>query len=257
MAHREPLDKIEARILGVLIEKELTTPDGYPLSLNALQNGCNQKSNRDPQLSLDTQSLEEALNRLRLNRLVREVHEAGARVLKYAHDAKPALEVDTQELAVLAELLMRGPQTVGELRGRVERMTPVPTLDDLQRVLKPLMERGMVVVIAPAPGSRAPRYLQTIAPGIHPGIDAGTAPRTAPAPAAPNAPAPAGPTHTVHVAGTQPTTHGAGPTPLAPTPAASPSGASADARLSARIEKLEHTVARLEQELRDLRERVE
>ena len=157
MALTEPLDAVEERVLGVLVEKEFTTPEGYPLSLNALVSGCNQKSNRHPSASYTEQTVHEALLRLRMHRIVREVHTAGARVPKFAHAARDILEVDDQELAILAELLLRGDQTHGELRGRVKRMSPVDSLPALAMLLSKLEDRSMVRSLPPLPGSRAGR----------------------------------------------------------------------------------------------------
>src|SRR5688572_4100082 len=112
------LNPSEARVLGVLIEKALTTPDQYPLSLNAVVNGANQKNNRDPVLTMTDDEAFEALEGLRTNGLVVRVDQAGSRVHKYRHNAIDALHVRTGESAILAELLLRGPQTLGELRGR-------------------------------------------------------------------------------------------------------------------------------------------
>ncbi len=157
MSLSEPLDPIEARIIGVLIEKAFTTPEGYPLSINALVNGCNQKSNRFPVEFYTEQTVNEALLRLRLHRIVNEMHTAGARVVKYAHTAKEVLEVDDQELGILAELMLRGPQTHGELRGRIKRMAPVASLPELGVILGRLQARGLVEAVAPVAGSRAGR----------------------------------------------------------------------------------------------------
>lgn len=185
MGKIEPLHKVEARVLGVLIEKQTTTPDSYPLSLNSLVTGCNQKSNRDPVTEFDERSVTDALRDLQLNRLATENHTSGARVVKYAHNAGARLELEPPALAVIAELMLRGPQTPGDLRARASRMAPLPDLPTLERVLGQLESRGMVVRIAPAPGSRAPRWAQTLSPNLHP-IDGAvsSAPSATPAVAA-------------------------------------------------------------------------
>lgn len=162
------LDPNEARLFGVLIEKALTTPEQYPLSVNAAMNGANQKSNRDPVLSLSEDDVALVLERLVQKYMARKVFPMNSRVEKYCHNGKDALGVDAPQLAVLAELLMRGPQTPGELRTRASRMTPLDSLDQLMRLLAPLMERGFVERIDPAPGSRAERYVQLLSPGLHP-----------------------------------------------------------------------------------------
>jgi uncharacterized protein YceH (UPF0502 family) len=138
----------ERRVLGVLVEKAKTTPDAYPLSLNALVTGSNQKSNRDPVLSVSDAEAEDALAGLQKKGLVNKIT-GGSRVERWRHLLYEAWKVDKVELAVLAELLLRGPQTEGELRGRASRMEPIDDLDKLRTVLKPLVERGLVVYLTP------------------------------------------------------------------------------------------------------------
>jgi uncharacterized protein YceH (UPF0502 family) len=162
------LDPYEARAFGVLVEKALTTPDQYPLSLNAVTNGANQKSNREPVLSLDEVEVAAALQRLEHKYMVRKVFPGNSRVEKYCHNGKDALNLDANGLAVLAELLMRGPQTPGDLRARAHRMTPLPALADLVAVLDLLIQRGYVRRLDPLPGSRAERYVQLLSPDLHP-----------------------------------------------------------------------------------------
>jgi len=144
----QPLSAIERRIVGVLVEKAKTTPDQYPMSLNALTNGCNQKSNRAPLMNLEPDDVEEALSRLRQLGSVAEVT-GGGRVTKYRHYMKDWLGVDGNELAVMAELLLRGPQTVGQLRGRAARMSPIPDLSALRPVLQDLETRGLIGSLTP------------------------------------------------------------------------------------------------------------
>jgi uncharacterized protein YceH (UPF0502 family) len=138
----------ERRVLGVLVEKAKTTPDAYPLSLNALVTGCNQKSNRDPVLSMSDAEAEDALAGLQKKSLVNKIT-GGSRVERWRHLLYEAWKVDKVELAILAELLLRGPQTEGELRGRASRMEPIDDLDKLRAVLKPLAERGLVIYLTP------------------------------------------------------------------------------------------------------------
>src|SRR5262245_42167131 len=164
-------DPHEARVFGVLVEKALTTPDQYPLSLNAATNGANQKSNRDPVLALSEEEVWGALDRLEQKYLARKVFPGGSRVEKYIHLGKDGLGVQAPALAVLAELLMRGPQTAGELRGRAGRMVPIESLEALDQILGPMIQEGLVQRLDPAPGSRAERYVQLLSPGLHP-IDA-------------------------------------------------------------------------------------
>jgi uncharacterized protein YceH (UPF0502 family) len=142
------LDLHERRVLGVLIEKAKTTPDAYPLSLNALVTGCNQKSNRDPVLNLSDADVELALAGLQKKTLVLRLTGSG-RVERWRHIAYETWRVDKVELAVLAELLLRGAQTEGELRGRASRMEPIEDLDKLRAVLKNLTERGLVIYLTP------------------------------------------------------------------------------------------------------------
>lgn len=189
---RPRLNDVEARVLGVLVEKSFTTPDHYPLSLNALRNGCNQKSNRDPVTSYVEAEVVVGLQGLVPKHLAGKVVEAGSRVEKYRHTASDALGVKPRELAVLAELLMRGPQAQGELRARVHRMVPTATLPELQEALDDLIAAGLVRRAAPAPGSRAPRFAQLLGPDLHAESGSGasteaaepepTAPRPAPSP---------------------------------------------------------------------------
>ncbi|MCH2128003.1 MAG: YceH family protein [Pirellulaceae bacterium] len=144
----QPLSAIERRIVGVLIEKAKTTPDSYPLSLNALTTGCNQKSNRSPQMNLDTDDVEESMEDLRTKGAV-GVIQGGGRVIKYRHYMKEWLAVSGVELAVVAELLLRGPQTIGELRGRAARMAPIADLSALRPVLASLEAKNLVVALTP------------------------------------------------------------------------------------------------------------
>jgi hypothetical protein len=167
------LDANEARLFGVLIEKALTTSEQYPLTLNAATNGANQKSNRYPVLSLSEDAVADALERLVRKYLARKVFPGNSRVEKYCHNGKDGLGLETPALAVLAELLMRGPQTPGELRTRVSRMTTLESLDQLTGILEPLLAEGFIQRLPPAPGSRAERYVQLISLDLH-AIEAGT-----------------------------------------------------------------------------------
>ena len=142
------LSLVERRVLGVLAEKQKTTPDTYPMSLNALVTGCNQKSNRDPVLNLSDGEVEEALLGAQKKGLAFRLTASG-RVEKWRHGLYEAWHVGKAEMAVLVELLLRGPQTEGELRGRVSRMEPVEDLEALRALLKPLAERRLVVYLTP------------------------------------------------------------------------------------------------------------
>jgi uncharacterized protein YceH (UPF0502 family) len=140
------LNEVEVRVLGCLIEKEMTTPEYYPLSLNALTNACNQKSNRDPVMALEEEDVVRALNRLRFNQLT-VVSGESSRVAKYRHLLAENLGLVPAELAVVCELLVRGPQTVGELRTRCERMHSFADLAELEEVLGELMQREDPLVV--------------------------------------------------------------------------------------------------------------
>jgi uncharacterized protein YceH (UPF0502 family) len=170
----------ECRVLGVLVEKAQTTPAQYPLSVNAIVTGSNQKSNRNPILALTEEDVEDALDGLRAKQLAREVMLSGSRVQKHRHIARETLEVTTSELVVLAELMLRGPQTLGELRGRASRMHPLESIDAVTAILSGLEGRDtpLVEAVPPAPGSRAGRFMQLLCPDLH---DVTAAPASAPA----------------------------------------------------------------------------
>ncbi len=171
------LSDIEVRILGCLIEKELTTPEYYPLSLNALTNACNQKSNREPIYSLEEEDVVRALDTLRFKQFV-VVSADGGRVPKYRHLLAEKLGMVPMELAVICELLVRGPQTVGELRTRSERMQPFPDLAAVEEVLRELMEREQPLItrLARQPGRKESRYAHLFAGEPEPATYAPTAP---------------------------------------------------------------------------------
>ena len=151
----------EARVLGALIEKDITTPDYYPLSLNALVNACNQKNNRDPVMNLDENTVRAALSGLQEKRLAGPAGGADSRVTKYEHRLQEVFNFDRRETALVCVLLLRGPQTPGELRGRTERMYRFETLDDVQSGLQKLMDRHppLVRVLPRQPGTKESRYM--------------------------------------------------------------------------------------------------
>jgi uncharacterized protein YceH (UPF0502 family) len=140
------LNAVEARVLGCLIEKEMTTPEYYPLSLNALTNACNQKSNRDPVMVLGEEDVVRALNRMRFNQLT-VVSGESSRVAKYRHLLAENMQLVPAELAVICELLVRGPQTAGELRTRCERMHPFPDPAAVEEVLMELTVRENPLIV--------------------------------------------------------------------------------------------------------------
>jgi uncharacterized protein len=143
-----PLNAIDRRVLGVLGEKAKTTPDAYPMSLNGVVSGCNQKSNRAPAMQLEPDQVEESLDRLREFGAVALVEGSG-RVQRYRHYLYEWLAVSKVELSVMIELLLRGPQTEGELRGRVSRMDPIEDLDALRELLTSLKSKGLVFPLTP------------------------------------------------------------------------------------------------------------
>ena len=159
------LSPIEARVIGCLIEKQITTPDQYPLSLNALVNACNQKSNRDPVMSVDEAGVQTTLDHLSRKHLVIEKSGFGSRVPKYQHrfcnTEFGSLKFTPQELAIVCELLLRGPQTPGELRTRAARMAPFSEVGQVETALESLSSRAdgpFVVRLPREPGRRDSRY---------------------------------------------------------------------------------------------------
>lgn len=155
-----PLSLVETRILGCLVEKEATTPDLYPLTLNSLVNACNQKSNRSPLLALDEEDVQAGLESLRSKRLALLVTQTAARVPKYRHSLEAQYPLPEPQVALLAELLLRGPQTAGELRARCERLHAFTDLESLRDELQQLADRPtpLVLELPRQPGKKDPRY---------------------------------------------------------------------------------------------------
>jgi uncharacterized protein YceH (UPF0502 family) len=172
----DPLTDIEVRALGSLIEKDITTPDYYPLSLNALVNACNQKNNRDPVMTLDEDSVSQALATLQEKRLAGPASGADSRVTKYEHRLQEVFNFDRREIAILCVLLLRGAQTPGELGSRTERMYRFEGLDDIVSTLDRLSQRQppLAAVLPRQPGTKESRYMQ---------LFSGDAPPVEPAPA--------------------------------------------------------------------------
>ncbi len=247
--HLAELTPAEQRVLGCLIEKRWTTPDQYPLSLNALRLACNQSTNRDPVTSYDEGTVREAAQRLYLYGLARLASGHGSRATKYRHLAEEALGLGREELAVLAVLLLRGAQTPGELKARTERLAPLGSLADVERVLQTLTEREYVRRIGRRPGQKEDRFEHLLggAGGGGAGVATGGEPTASGGPVAPTAPAePAASTAPVGV-------------PAAPfhTPAPAPlemPAPDADGGLAERVSALEAEVAALRSELDELRE---
>lgn len=160
------LDAIEVRILGCLIEKEITTPEYYPLSLNALTNACNQKSNRRPVLSIDESAVLKGLDGLRQNGLARETYATGSRVTKYLHELLSRFDLSGPETAILCELMLRGPQTPGELRSNAGRMAPFGNTGEIEETLRGMMEHDppLVTKLQREPGRKESRYTHLFSP---------------------------------------------------------------------------------------------
>ena len=159
------LTEIEVRVLGALIEKDITTPEYYPLSLNALVNACNQKTNRDPVMQLEEDAVRDALEGLQQERMAGPARGADSRVTKYEQRLQEVFNFTRQEIAVLCVLLLRGPQTPGELRGRAERLHRFEALEDVQSALQKLMQREppLAKVLPRQPGTKESRYAHLLA----------------------------------------------------------------------------------------------
>src|SRR4051812_12984662 len=156
------LDPVELRVLGCLIEKQRTTPDQYPLSLNALRLAANQSTNREPVADYDEGTIRAALDGLGRRGWTRLASGPGSRVAKFRHLLDGALELTPSQLALLALLMLRGPQTVGELRTRSERLYPFPSAEEVERSLAALAERELVTRLGKRPGEREERWLQLL-----------------------------------------------------------------------------------------------
>jgi uncharacterized protein YceH (UPF0502 family) len=218
----------EIRVLGCLVEKQRTTPEAYPLSLNALWLACNQSTNRDPVVEYDEATIRDALHRLSRRRWARLASGPGSRAPKYRHLLDEALALPDDELAVLCVLMLRGPQTPGELKQRTERLHPLADLSAVHGTLTRLIERELAARLERRPGQKEERYTHLL------GEDAAE-PAVAAAPAAPAAPAPALPSEASEAA---PAPTPAPPRPLQPDP---------------RVDRLENEVAALRSDLTELR----
>jgi uncharacterized protein YceH (UPF0502 family) len=239
--HIAELTPPEQRVLGCLIEKRWTTPDQYPLSLNGLRLACNQSTNRDPVTSYDEPTVREAAQRLCLYGLARLASGHGSRAVKYRHLAEEALDLDRDELAVLAVLLLRGPQTPGELKARTERMAPLASLDDVERVAGVLIERDYARRIGRRPGQKEDRFEHLLGgPGTAEVAVSAPAPSQALAPAPSQALAPA-------------PSQAPAPTAVASSMAASAPSPDGSGDLLERVSALEDEVATLRAELDELR----
>ena len=235
------LTPIEARVIGCLIEKQITTPDQYPLSLNALVNACNQKSNRDPVLELEERIVQHTVDDLSRKHFVVEKSGFGSRVPKYQHrfcnTEYGTLKLDPQELAIVCELLVRGPQTPGELRSRAARMAPITDVSEVEAALTRLSEREdgpFVTRLAREPGRRDSRYAHLFSGPVEGG-------------GAERHPGDARPGYTD-------VGHGAPVEPRSTIP--TPETAFPDMRQEERLERLEDEVRALRAELNDLKARL-
>jgi uncharacterized protein len=155
-------DAVEIRVLGCLIEKQRTTPDVYPLSLNSLRAACNQSTSRDPVVAYDEPTIRAALERLGRKRWTRLASGAGSRAIKYRHLLDETLQLDEAEMALLCVLMLRGPQTVGELKQRAERLHRFESLEDVERTLAELSERGLAARLSRRPGQKEERFAQLL-----------------------------------------------------------------------------------------------
>ncbi|MEP6538312.1 MAG: YceH family protein [Bryobacteraceae bacterium] len=166
---RPELDAVEARVLGALVEKEITTPEYYPLTLNALVNACNQKSNREPTVSYDEELVADALASLKEKKLSFTLTGVGMRVPKFGHRMVETMSLGRREMAILCELLNRGPQTVGELRTRGERMHKFSDLDEVESCLRGLSEREppFVMRLERQAGMKEPRWAHLFSGEVH------------------------------------------------------------------------------------------
>ncbi len=218
----------EIRVLGCLLEKQRTTPDAYPLSLNALRLACNQSTNRDPVTEYDEATIRDALHRLSRRRWARLASGAGSRAPKYRHLLDEALGLPEDELAVLCVLMLRGPQTPGELKQRTERLHPLADLAAVLDALERLIGRELAARLGRRPGQKEERYAQLLGEDAEEDAPAPAAPSFAPA--APTAPAP--------------------PPPTAPAP---PAAAPAAPEPDPRVDRLEDEVAALRADLAALR----
>lgn len=229
---RRDLSAPEARVLGCLLEKQRTTPEQYPLTLNALRLACNQSTNRDPVTGYDEGTVRDAAQSLGRRRLARLTTGHGGRVAKYRHLLREEVGLTDDELAVLCVMLLRGPQTPGELKGRTERLHPFAELADVEATIDRLIERELAVRLERRPGQKEQRYMHLLSADA-----AAAAPDQAPA--AVFAPETA-PTHAVPAADSHP-------------PAADSHGRAApDPTLEARVSELETAVRELREKLADL-----
>jgi uncharacterized protein len=266
-------DAAEIRVLGCLIEKQRTTPDAYPLTLNALRLACNQSTNRDPVVDYDESTIRGGLERLGRRRWTTLASWSNRRAMKYRHTLDSALGLSDPELAVLCVLMLRGPQTPGELKQRTERLHAFAGLEEVENTVLGLIEREFAAGVPRRPGQREGRYAQllggadedvdTDAVAARPASRRAAAGPATPEPTArleqgaqpePAAPAPAAATATMPGGATPTPAPTAAPEPAAAEAAAPTAPAASAARLERRVARLEDDLASLRADLRSLRE---
>lgn len=184
------LTPVETRILGCLLEKERITPESYPLTLNALVAACNQSTNREPVVGYDERTIEQGIDSLRQKQLAMIVHTAGARVPKYRHRIPDQYELSTQETALLCVLMLRGPQTPGELRSRAERLGGPAVLSEVEGLLEGLArgDAPLVQSLPPRPGQKERRYVQLLSGPFQAEVEPSQPLPSSPVPVAPGVP---------------------------------------------------------------------
>jgi uncharacterized protein YceH (UPF0502 family) len=218
---------VEIRVVACLVEKQRTTPDGYPLTLNSLRLACNQSTSRDPVVDYDESTVRSALDRLGRRKWTTLASWSTARSVKYKHTLDQALDLDPAQLSLLTVLMLRGPQTPGELRQRVERMYSFDSNEALDRTLTELIERELVGPLPRRPGERGQRYTQLLGEAEEESGETLAAASPAPAEA---------------------------PAPVAQSPEAAPPRIAPDGGLAERVDRLEEELAAVRDELRALRD---
>jgi uncharacterized protein YceH (UPF0502 family) len=259
-------DAVEIRVLGCLIEKQRTTPDAYPLTLNALRLACNQSTNRDPVVDYDESTMRAALDRLGRRKWTTLASWSNRRAMKYRHTLDSALGLSDPEMALLCVLMLRGPQTPGELKQRSERLHPFAGLDEVEDTVRGLIERDLVAGLPRRPGQREGRYAQLLggAAAEDGEVEAGGPPRAGAGAAEPAMRHAADMPAAAVAADPAPAASPGRPTPAAvpPTSAPAPAAAGLERRVArleeelaslARLEEELASVARLEEELASLR----
>ena len=249
----QPLTPLQRRVAGVLVEKAKTTPNAYPLTLNAIVTAGKQKSNRSPQMNLVPDDVEDVLDELRRMGAVGEITGAG-RVAKYRHYLYDWLGVDKVEIAVMTELLLRGEQTVGELRSRASRMEPIADQASLRPILASLAEKGLVVSLTPEGRGQIVThalYLPEEMARLERDYNRACGPASSPAPVSPAAPPPASPPAAA-IPAPEPAASTTAPPSSASTPSAPPANADEVAQLRQEVARLRDELERLKKDVEDI-----